>query len=66
LNRIIAVGTLQQNWECVVVTTYMSPINLHSDDGLGYWGKTEENNGNPGVGASPNAKECIDVHWMKY
>jgi len=43
-----------------------SPINLQRNRGLGYWGKTEENNGSPGANADPLAKECIDVHWMKY
>ena len=43
----------------------MSPINLKRVRGVGYWNKTEENNGNPGVGADPEAKECIDIHWMK-
>ena len=27
--------------------------------------KTEENNGNTGANADPNAHECIDEHWMK-
>ena len=44
----------------------MSPINLQRHRGLGFWGKTEENNGDPGANADPNARECIDVHWMKY
>ena len=44
---------------------HMSPINLERNRGLGYWGKTEENNGKPGLGTDPEAKECIDVHWMK-
>lgn len=44
---------------------HMSPINLERNRGLGYWGKTEVNNGNPGEGAHPEARECIDVHWMK-
>ena len=44
---------------------HMSPINLERVRGLGYWGKTEENNGNPGPGADPEAEECIDQHWMK-
>ena len=39
----------------------MSPINLERDRGLGYW----ENDGNIGDNAHENAKECIDVHWMK-
>ncbi len=45
---------------------HMSPINLERNRGLGYWGKTEENNGDPGANADPEAQECIDVHWMKY
>ena len=44
---------------------HMSPINLERVRGLGYWNKTEENNGKPGVGADPEARECIDQHWMK-
>lgn len=45
---------------------HMSPINLERNRGLGYWEKsTELNNGDPGVGAHPEAKECVDVHWMK-
>lgn len=40
---------------------HMSPINLERKRGLGYW----DNDGNPGDGAHPEAKECIDVHWMK-
>jgi hypothetical protein len=39
----------------------MSPINLERDRGLGYW----ENDGIAGDNANANAKECIDVHWMK-
>lgn len=45
---------------------HMSPINLQRNRGLGYWNKTEENNGNPGPDAHPEAEECIDEHWMKY
>lgn len=45
---------------------HMSPINLERNRGLGYWGKTEENMGDPGANADPEAVECIDVHWMKY
>ena len=45
---------------------HMSPINVERNKGLGYWNKTEENLGNPGANADPNARECIDVHWMKY
>ena len=45
---------------------HSSPINLERYRGLGFWGKTEENMGNPGANADPNARECIDVHWMKY
>lgn len=45
---------------------HQSPINLERNRGLGYWNKTEENNGNPGANADPMAKECIDQHWMKY
>ena len=45
---------------------HQSPINLLRVYGLGYWNKTEENNGNPGAGADPLARECIDQHWMKY
>lgn len=43
-----------------------SPINMLRNKGLGYWNKTEENNGNPGANADPDARECIDQHWMKY
>lgn len=45
---------------------HQSPINLERNVGLGYWNKTEVNAGDPGVGAHPNANECIDIHWMKY
>jgi hypothetical protein len=45
---------------------HSSPINLLRVYGLGYWNKTEENNGNPGANADPLARECIDQHWMKY
>lgn len=44
---------------------HMSPINLKRNRGLGYWNKTEENNGKAGPDADPEAKECIDQHWMK-
>eukprot|EP00934_Nitzschia_sp_Nitz4_P000841 Nitzschia sp. Nitz4//scaffold115_size69933//22785//24554//NITZ4_005998-RA/size69933-processed-gene-0.55-mRNA-1//1//CDS//3329533487//841//frame0 len=43
-----------------------SPINLERNRGLGYWGSTAENNGDPGEGADAKASECIDIHWMKY
>eukprot|EP00934_Nitzschia_sp_Nitz4_P001123 Nitzschia sp. Nitz4//scaffold115_size69933//25168//26921//NITZ4_005999-RA/size69933-processed-gene-0.56-mRNA-1//1//CDS//3329533490//1123//frame0 len=45
---------------------HMSPINLERNRGLGYWGTTDENNGDPGEGAHELANECIDKHWMKY
>ena len=41
---------------------HQSPINLERNRGLGYW----DNDGKPGAGADNMAKECIDVHWMKY
>ena len=44
----------------------MSPINVERNRGLGFWNKTEVNNGNPGANADPMARECIDEHWMKY
>ena len=40
---------------------HQSPINLERNRGLGFW----ENDGNRGDNSHSDAKECIDVHWMK-